>query len=606
MLRQRSLLAAALLCIWSTTYASALDEVDPASWAPEDAVAYLGVADSQRFWNAFEKTSFYRMMKDDAIQQIGAFQFMKDASKAFRERLAEALEKDIDSLKNPFAGPMAVYMTVDMSLPEEFQPGGVLIAGVGDKALMKDYYDTAVRNFKKKASKYESESAGDARIDYFVTEDDDADDPNGAKDSNDLSALESDSPFGSPEKMIKEMFATMPPRLAMTMHDDRLYVASDMDRLKAALRIERRGETLADSDAVKQMRRHFDPLGDLRMVVNLPKIMDLVREEEGDEAAKNIKVLGFDAFGPMIAHARYGDEELESFGEALFLINGERTGVARILSMENAPVRAIAEVPAETAFFVAANFEIPRVLDEIERITRQFDPDEADQMREALSAVPGPDDKPINVRAEFIEKFKSPIEFMMSFRKPYGLGSTGMLFSLGHNDQAAMQRLMELMQTMGMPLMQRELQGAQILDSPMGGVSVTATNDQLAIGSKREIDQLIQGGSAETLAAREDFRALAEHLPADASVVFYSDARRMYEVALELLPMVDQMQMVLMQNVADGAALGMTSSMLAGVKPDEIDAARAMLKYQSTGLGVMRTTPDGLHFISVQGRPKGN
>ena len=84
---------------------------DPASWVPADALAYLGVSDFKEFTTRFEQTGLSKLLRDpDARDNWKQVSTVLKLQEVLNERLARSLDTKPELLKNPFGGPMAIYI----------------------------------------------------------------------------------------------------------------------------------------------------------------------------------------------------------------------------------------------------------------------------------------------------------------------------------------------------------------------------------------------------------------------------------------------------------------------------------------------------------------
>ena len=93
--------------------ARAQEAVDPAAWAPADAVFYVGVTDTEKLTESFKKTAGYQMWNDPVAKNSNPYWGVVNAVlEQFQERVAKALDVPPTQLKNPLKGPLCMYVTV--------------------------------------------------------------------------------------------------------------------------------------------------------------------------------------------------------------------------------------------------------------------------------------------------------------------------------------------------------------------------------------------------------------------------------------------------------------------------------------------------------------
>lgn len=593
--------------------ARAQEAVDPAAWAPADAVFYVGVTDSEKLHESFKKTAGYQMWNDPIARNANPYWgLVNTVMEQFQERVAKALDVPPSQLKNPLKGPICLFVTAPKGGNfEKLEPS--FVARIGDKELMKTYYDAAVKKMREAADKYESVSAGASSIDVFTTEKKPEDgDKNGDDDGDDeLDDLGDGNPLTMNEEQLKkfvskqmdELFsgAALPPSLAMCVAGDRLVVATTADAVKAALRQEKGGDALSDSEDYKAMGRLFKPAGPIRLVVNVPRIIELGKKDD-DESAKMTQALGLRGLRSIVAHADFAGEKYDGKLEAVALVSGERSGLLKILSMENRPLAPPSTIPASAVMAMTLNLSPIKVIDEVERIMRQIDPHQADQMRASMESVETPDGQTMNIRKDVLEKMKEPLTFNLAMARPYKVDSIRLLLSFGHKEKAAMDKLLGLLPpNMFTP---RDVRGTQVYDFAMMNMSFAASNDQLLAGSTPAVESALSSGDADALASDADFKATAALAPQEAWGVFYVDSRRMMEAALGFADQRDQLEAAGMMNIGAAIVNGMLEPYDKQLKEGKLEDLRKTLRYQAPTIVTLSTIPEGIKMTQVTLKPR--
>ncbi len=610
--RRNRLVALTLIALGAPALAAPAEATDPAAWAPADALAFIGVDDVAKLTAQIKRSNFYKLMHDPDLKDLpGQASIPQKFTEEFRKRLAGSLDIKPDKLHNPFAGPLVAYL-VRSPESENEDIEGVVVAGIGNTALMKEYYQKATRKFRAAADNHEKIDFHDYTIDVFTTESR-ADDENGdEEDEQDTPALDPTTPEENLTAMMDEVFGklfsaeSMPEKLALCLTEDRLIVAPAPRMIKAVLRRKvGEGRTLLETDNYKALLHAFKPLGSIRFLVNLGMFMDMMESEDGEKAKQTINLLGLRSMRAVIGHLEYGAKAYESKLEAELLMSGPRTGLARILSMKNTPLAPPSLASADDFMYWRFNLDIAGLVDEIERMVRQDDPDAADEFHQTLESVPFGEGQTLNLRKEVFANLRPPLVLTVGFKQPYGPESPRFLFSLGVKDKDAMDRfLARLGEVAAGMLVERETRGVVVYDASFGGFSLTANNDAVILGTTAAVDRALQPGrKSENLATRAAFRKLTELAPAEAWGVVYIDSRRMYEGALELARNKDALMAAQFSNPAAMMTAQLVESLTAGIKPDEIDRAKALLKYQASTILTIATTPDGLRLTNIQLRP---
>ena len=594
-------------------------EVDPAEWVPADAVVYLGVTDVAQTWADFQKTAGYKLMEDETVADaVPGFSLFGPAIKKLQERVAKTLDVQPAQLKNPFTGPLAFYLAASPGGKfKDLEPG--LIARVGDTSLLQKYYETAVTKLKE-TTKHSTDSVGSTTIDVFTKDESEGGKKDRAKGPPGGPPGEDETePFGpgglrmgeSPEKMAEDFVnrllaaENLPPTLAACLTEDRLIVAGSAEQVRAILKRDKDAASLAGTDDHKALLRQLKPVGSVHFQVNLPRIIELARAEAKEADAKDfstwLKVLGAEGLRSAVGHLRVGASSYDSKFELLFLMSGERSGLAKILSMDNQRVAPPAFVSGEACLYVGANLNASKLLDDVERMLRQTDPDKADELQKSMQEVALPSGDKIDIRKEFLDHITGPLTVALSFTQPLGPQCARLLVTLGQRDQSAMTRFL----TAFAPLLQpRDLRGTQVFDLAMApGISVAASSDRLLLGSAAAVESGLQPAAGPALAESEGWRRAARQVPEEAWLAVYFDQRALLTTALELAKNKDE----LAAGPTDAGAMvlrAMFGELLTGADDAKLKQLRKLLKYTGRTIFTVATTPDGVRVTSVNLRPE--
>lgn len=570
---------------------------DPAEWVPAEALVYVGVTDTQRCWANYKKTINYQVMTDDDLAKAGGMaNIWGTVLDKVKQRLAHTLDVDPSELKSPFAGPLALYATAP--------PGGgfddvepAMIAGVGDAELMKGYFDAVVARLKDAADDYEAVTAAGGTIHVFTSETDE-----------DEKAKEDEFDFDEPpageeavakfvEEAIDKVFSLehLPPKLALCLTPERLIVAGSADHIRSVLAGSTSSDTLAGTEDHQALLRHRRPVGEVRLLVNLPRIFEMARAEAGDEddVHKWLRVIGAGGLRSLIGHMRVGTRSYDSKVELLFLTRGERSGLAKLLSMENRPVAPPLSVPAAACAFASFNIDPPVLLDEILNMVAQQDPEAAEKARASLQEVQIGEQR-VNMIKDVIEHLTGPLTVTVAFTKPYGPGSMKPLLSLGHRNRDALTRFVSILFA-GLP--PRDFQGTPIYTDPSGQMNLAVTDDRVLAGTQAAVEAALSASPAEGLADDATFRRAKRLVPEEAWCTFYVDTHKLMDGLMGLAAK----QAELMGDPAMGLMfmLGM-----AGVDVSDTPENRKMLEYSPVGIMTIATTPDGVQVTYVVLKPQ--
>jgi hypothetical protein len=576
---------------------------DPAEWVPADALFYLGIPDTAQLWKDFQNTVAYKMSQDKELEEMPSMPGVwGKLAKTLKERLAQLVEVDVESLKNPLAGPLAFYIAA--------APGGgldtvepVVVAGVGDQQLMKQYFDSAIARLKTAASSYETVTAAGQTIHVF----------RGAKPAAEEKAQEDEREFELEPEVDPECFNEaladklddawgllspdkLPEKLALCFAGDRLIASATPDRIKSVLARERGGETLAATEDHKLLLSSLKPVGQIRLLGNLPRLFEMLqRDAEGEEAAslrQTLDIIGAGSLRAAVGHCRLGSKSYDSKIDVLFLMSGERTGLARILSMENKPLDPPSWTTSDTAIFASFNFDPPKLIDEVLRIVAQTDPKAAEEARAAMEQVPmPPDGQPINLRKDFIDHLTGPLVGAVDMARPYGPGSLRGMVSLGHRNRDAITRV--LSPVVGLTQEPRDVRGSLVFTVPQTGGALAIGNDRLLLGSQAVVESALSAGTSGGLAEDASFRRAQRNVPKEAWCLVYIDQRKLMQGVIELARKKEQL--------AGDLAATITLMMLQNTGMDFSDEklSKKMLQYSAPSIFTISTTTHGIHVSMV-------
>lgn len=575
-------------------------DTDPAEWVPADALVYVGVTDTERFWSDFTKTTTYRAMTDKELAKSDRGpDVIARAVEKFKAHLAKALEVEADALKSPFSGPLALYLTAPRGGgPKEIEPG--LVAGVGDSELMQKYFDNALRHLKDAAHLYEPVSAGDATIHVFTSRGaDQAKKEEKTAEEPDFSEKQGLEAFL--DKFVGELFTpeSMPDHLAACLTKERLILAGSAGQVRRVLAREKAGQTLAGTDDYKALLQHLKPLGELRLLVNLPRVFEIARADwDGGEEdyRRTMSILGTSSLRSVVGHLRVGAKSYDGKFELLFLMSGERTGLAKVLSMDNQPVAPASVVPAAAGLYASVNVAPARLLDEITRMIRQGSPDAADAFQRSLEQVPlSPGAEPINLRKDVLDHLGGPLTAYAGFTRPFGAGSLRLLVSLGHRNRDALGRFASLLPG----ATPRDVRGTPVYSSPMfGPLTLAVTSDQILAGNLAALEATLAGDTSDSLAEEVTFRRAARLVPKEAWLVLFVDQRKLTEALLELAKK--------KEDVLSDPSLAAILMFMQRTGSDFSDTAttRRMLDYAQATIMTVASTTEGVQITAVELKPK--
>lgn len=602
----RSMSTTLLVLCLAITPATAQSELGAAQWMPEEVVAYLGITDWEAVKRDFERTAAMKLMKDERLSgAMEEMRFFRAFSERISAQLAEVLQRPADTIENPLGGALGFGLVAPTR--SDADDGGMLfIAEVKKRGLMSEYYSSIVEQLRAQMNDYERVDVSGERVDVFrdprAQEGDGADSDSSEFQMNDAGAL-SDAFV---DEIMGEFFSreSLPEELALCFTEDRLYVALDADTIRRAMRAERSEQSLAGVAEFRQIRRRFDPLGNVHFFVNIPRIRALAMEEADAEGRQTMQAMGVGAFGPLVGHTRFDFERYELRQDLFVEMRGERRGVAKLLMRENTSVAPPTHISEDMVGALVLQIEPAELVDEIERTIRATDPATADMMRNTLTSVPLPDGGMMNVREQVISNLRGPLVFGMGFAKPYGPGSFRWMLSMDHRDEAALSRALEIVRSIVPIMLEREVDGRLVYDVPQGRATVAVDGKRLYIGHTESVEPALRGGAQDRAVARTAaYRSVERLLEQRGWAGFFVDGKRYYEAMLGLLSNKAALEASQFADPTNAIGLALVESTFPGINPKQANSLRGMIDYGTPTIGVIRTEADGIRLEYVYGKP---
>lgn len=577
---------------------------DPAEWVPEDALIYLGVTDVERTYADFQKTATYQLFSDEALTKAATeLKAVTLFVEEFQTRLAKLVDVPTKELKSPFAGPLALFAVPSANPTKEFKLEVCLIAGVGDKELLDKYYTSIVTRLKDYGRVENTDVAGTA-ADIFTRKDDTSadDETNGDEDEFDFESGDELSPEAI-SKAFDDLFNTdaLPEHLALARTDDRFIIATSDDALRLGLRPGNR--TLADADDHKAFLRTLRRPGTIHFLVNLPKLIEVARatvpESDAETLRTTLQVIGAEGLRSLVGHVKLGASSYDSKSEVLVLMSGQRSGLAEMLSMDNRPTTPPPSVDADTALYASLNLNVSKLLDQVERMVRQQDPQAADQMRQAIEQAPlGA--KSVNLRQDLFQYLRGPITVAVSIAEPITAEAVHSHVALGLTDQQAIVRFIS---SIGL-FAPQDIHGTQVFTSMLGpGIGIAPLTDRLVLGAMPVVQNLLNGESSATLAQTNGWRQAARFVPDEAWFTLYLDNRRLMEAAAKLAD--DPSAGMAVDSDFGLALLGQFyGEAMSDMQSASETVKQKLFDYTGSQIITVSTTPEGVLFTAVELKPE--
>lgn len=596
-------------CLSASGYAGSVDSpADPASWAPADALVFVGVADVGVLAGQLERSAFSRALRDPAVRQaVLELNLVHRLMNEVRTRAAAALDLEPDQIRNPLAGPLALYV-----LSRTDDRGSlrmVLSAGVGDAALMRSYYDRATRRLRAACDRHESIAAGAATIDHFQRAI--ASTASAFSDADEINLGE--RPFDSGDgweigALLNELLSAwwsagmLPESLALCLTPERLLIASRPEDIRDAL-APAAPSALLDREEYQELARRLAPLGVVRVLVNVPQVAKLLAARGGPEARKTLAMLGAAGMRSLVGHLDWSGPQYESKLELLLRMDEPRQGLGRLLSRPNAAVEPPSDVASECAVYVQLALDPAEFLEDFEAMLRLADPLAADALRADLQSVRlGEPAGTLNLQSDLLAHLRGPLEFRMSVARAIRADPVQMLVRVGADNRAAIERVLHLLsEALPGVVIARELDAGEVYDVPLIGTTLAATSDAVYCGLTSSVEAALRrAASSRPLATDERFRALAGQCPPQAWCVGWVDSRRLLEMALDVAAEREALSGMALTRPGVWAALVLSEAIAGGVPAERRGDARRLADYETPQMFAISTEPDGVRLVVVK------
>lgn len=534
MARWRTLTVVLVTCLYSSAGGRAQEEpLDPAYWAPAEALVFVGVSDLGELGKRFERTTFRKALDEPAIGTRGAggadsTHGVLWAVATLRERIAAALDVPAPQLQNPFGRSAALFVVATPTENGlELEP--VFVATVRDSALMRTYYEKAVARFRAACEEHETTTAAGGRIDSFLRQSPQppATQPRDAPLRTDETAFSQEGRGLAQmlDRLRQELFASdsLPSRLALGLAGERLIVALRPETVRAVL-TRSASASMAEQAEYRKIGASFAQTGPVRLLLNVPRMCDLLARQGGEDAKATLAMLGADGVRSLIGHLDFGGETYDSMFEGTLLMSGERRGLARVLSMPNRPWAPDADFTA-AAVYLRASLSAGALVEELERMLRQVEPDAADELAAGLMFPLGDGSQPLDLRHELLEALGPPVELSVSVAPPGAAASPRVLLRVALRSREGLDRFLDAVATRAPAiLVRREIAGQAVYGVPALGASLAWNNGELVAGTTTAVSESSgAGGATRPASAPARAKRLAELLPPETSLVLYLD-----------------------------------------------------------------------------------
>lgn len=577
------------------TPVAADEAVDPTTWAPKDALFFVGAANCQQVAESFKKTSSYRAATDPQLEDV--FAEMLEFLEQGLQNVVEELGLDgLDELKVYPQGAAAFYITLAPPTDDEDEPqfGFVLALDMGENIeKTRNLLAKITSKTLEEGARKETEEILSVKVVTLHLPESKEDQPPA---EDDFEGAMEQVPAFDDGPVFEE--------IAYGIDGSRVIVGTSTKDVAQAVRCVkgRTKKTLAKSKAAKLLARKCPKDASIRMLFDLPAVFEMVRITEPD-SKEDLRAWGTDGLGPIVGGMALAPEagvDVRMYG--FWKLDDQASGVPAMLRMKNRPVAPSATVAASAAVYGFMNVDPNALVKEIIDTVSRTDPESGAEMRAGMK-MPLPDGTVFDVQGEFLNHLAGPLSAQLTLAKPYAAEDIGLQLAVGHSDRQAMEKLFAL--PMLAPMLQkRELLGSTLFEPmmlPVGGVSLLVTDAVVSAGTTGQLERHVraEGKSGPSLADDETFKQLLRRSPKEACMAFYVDSGRVYDAQMAIHRSGDaaagpQFQFGMSLNELLRAGL---AHLFTGAEVEKPEALRA---YQGAAMFTVTTESDGLRFEAVQ------
>ncbi len=612
----RATVASGLLICSFLLSATRADVVESARLLPDDTAIMISVESVKEVRAAWEKTSFYSLCKDPAVQQA-----IGQADKKIRE-LIDTTIKDFwhkAQIENP---------------PEQIPyPEGRLIFGVsfvGEPAPAGTETPKPARRPRVQMqlvllADMGSQAAQARQVVRALSTN--VVSPSGTLQRKELAGIELDvrmPPEGKREPMISYGFK-----------DNWLLVTLDetcrTDFTEAVAR--RLGRTLPESLADKPgFRAAARTLGEAHVFafVNPDALKTLLATRVKDQASleRLIKGLGLANVTCLASAIRIaGDRSQDMCVKGLVGVQGSRTGLPALLGPASGPLKVSDRLVARDAVgFLCANYEPAKLFDDLSKIVQEAAYQDLNMIVQAgLAATAGDGGQPpAQLRDDILAQIGAPLLVTWKTDRPYTEDSNQrFLFALPVRDgsrlDAALGRVHKAFLGAD-PKSRRELLGHVLYLLPMPGptagertqMAFSVAGDHFVFGPVDDVEQAIRSLQKEPdniLASDPMFRYARERLPSQAGLYYYQNDRLNMEAAWVMIKQMIREFTAPAQGESEQESdlpepvTKTLKTLLQYVDISQLPDFKAVEKYWGATVGFLQSRPEGLYWESTSLKP---
>lgn len=555
---------------------------DPAVFAPKNALAFVGISDLGRGLGDFQKSGMGMIYGDRAA--AAAFPDVQAVQEYFdelRAKIAKAVGVEPAQMQWPFDGSAAAFV---YRMPGAGGRDGLVLGygvtlGVRDAATAGKYHAKLMANLKVIAATSDEAAAGVDRIEYFRF-----DRPPPASQPEADSFVEPAA--ADPDQILENALDWH--SVAVCLRKDRLFVGDSIATVREMLD-RAPADSLAANKNYGAIDRLFEKPGGFRFYFDVPRALGILREIAAAGTKEFETILGAGGMGPLIGVFDSSAEKYDNRVEFLLLMEGARSGVAKILSNDGAKTAEIGEAPADALYAAQIHLDTAAAFDELRRVIREASPAD-DDMQWVVKTKTG---ATLDLRADLIGVLRGSLRFVVSAPASNDPAGARAWLSIGCTDVAKAAAWLACLGER-VPMTDHSVADTTVHDLPFGA-SVAILKDRIVVGTSEAVDEWIELKPTKTLADERDFRRALELVPEESIAVSYLDATRLVRTTAAIGVEPGAMLTLFLQKPAIALVYYFAGANVVGaVGPGFKDKIEPWARLCRPSISTLTSTPEGL------------
>lgn len=505
---------------------------DSAKLLSPDTLLMLSVNDLQQARAQFEKTRWFDLYKDPAMQPFieKAKSLLNDSVKDEEDELLRLIVQSKTLPSGRVLMAMSLPGKTDSFTPE---PTFLLLAQWGDKI-------TQIRDAMDKRLQKQIDNGAHRKIEPYrgfeiIT----------------LLTPQTAQPEDEEDDAEEEKIESEPDRDYYCFFDDNVVYSSNLESLQFMLAQLKNAQsrTLADDSEYQKNRRAVGPVYDAELYLNLKLLLEKAftdnDPEERNQTKKNFEAMGLNGLSCLSASIAIAPKSGTSMsGKVLLATNGSRRGILKMLELSPKAFSAPSFINPQACQVFSANLNIPAATEELFKMLSAMNPMFAAAMNSPLTppqddgsaGVILKDDLLDNLGERLIyagtvetdttntEGFRQEQLFAIAVRDAERLGRAiaGIHTHFLSGQKAELRREYLGHTLYSIPLAQLFMPGADLGETPENTMAVAVTQTHLLLGNQKAVEKAIQQQTqlqVKPLADTEWFRKALAVIPSDAGSI---------------------------------------------------------------------------------------